>query len=158
MKQIIKLTESDLHRIIANSVNRALREGYHDKVSDEDDEKDDFFDPDGNPPRIKKSGKNKKRGAKLPFEMENTIRRAVIESLNRLIETDCAEVMQTGSGDAQKGTNPEAGQYTTAYGADDETKDRHPGFSVDGKAEWNKNENFSIMRRPMYNPKSGKKK
>lgn len=93
-----------------------------------------------------------------PMAMENTIRCAVKESLNRLIETDCAGVMQTGCGDAPKGTNPEAGQYTTAYEADDETKDRHPGFSVDGKAKWNKNENFSIMRRPMYNPKSGKKK
>ena len=266
MKQIIKLTESDLHRIIANSVNRALREGYHDKVSDEDDEKDDFFDPDGNPPRIRKSGKNKKRGAKLPFEMEgklsrtaikeehglpdsttaiiysdiiedyqaqeiaeeygisekegaaewfkgvademdfaeddmplyrefvmnipelnsklyhdygagyyflvknadpssapmameNAIRRAVRESLNRLIETDCAGVMQTGCGDAPKGTNPEAGQYPVPLGGDEETSDRHQGFSVDGKAKWNKKgSNTSVMRRPMYNPKSGKKK
>ena len=89
---------------------------------------------------------------------ESVVRRAVKESLNRLIETDCAGVMQTGCGNAPKGTNPEAGQYTTAYGADEETKDRHPGFSVDGKAKWNKGGNTSVMRRPMYNPKSGKKK
>ena len=315
MKQIIKLTESDLHRIIANSVKRALREGYHDKVSDEDDEKDDFFDPDSNPPRLSRPGKKRNKNIRLPLEMEgrrsrralterrledsypevyndpnykddsyperydefynaedpiytahngdyngilsmlqqygitdatiededpegeypptlsftvppnnqeaseeiedlvcsrgwrlmfvdpdednggeiwtfgyekddyfdddaytdeyndttdrdldadvyeNTIRRAVRESLNRLIETDCAGVMQTGCGNAPKGTNPEAGQYTVPLGGDEETSDRHPGFSVDGKAKWNKKgSNTSVMRRPMYNPKSGKKK
>lgn len=85
-----------------------------------------------------------------PMTMENTIRRAVRGSLNRLIETDCAGVMQTGAGDAPKGTNPEAGQYTVPFGADAATADRHPGFSVDGKS--------GVQRRQIYNPKSGKKK
>jgi hypothetical protein len=74
-----------------------------------------------------------------------------------LKETDCVGVMQTGCGDAPKGTNPEAGQYTVPLGGDSETSDRHPGFSVDGKAKWNKKgSNTSVMRRQMYNPKSGK--
>lgn len=43
------------------------------------------------------------------------------------------------------------------FGPDKETSDRHPGFSVDGKAKWNKKGgNTSVMRRTMYNPKSGK--
>ena len=97
MKKMIKLTESDLHRIIKESVKKILK------------------------------------------------------------ETDCAGVMQTGCGDAPKGTNPEAGQYTVPLGGDSETSDRHPGFSVDGKAKWNKKGgNTSVMRRTMYNPKSGK--
>ena len=97
MKQVIRLTESDLHRIIKESVKKILK------------------------------------------------------------ETDCAGVMQTGCGDAPKGTNPEAGQYTVPLGGDSETSDRHPGFSVDGKAKWNKKgSNTSVMRRQMYNPKSGK--
>lgn len=32
-KQIIKLTEGDLHKIIRESVNRVLREGWHDELS-----------------------------------------------------------------------------------------------------------------------------
>ena len=31
MKQIIRLTESDLHRIIENSVKRIIREGFFNK-------------------------------------------------------------------------------------------------------------------------------
>jgi hypothetical protein len=95
-KQLIRLTESDLHRIIKESVKKILR------------------------------------------------------------ETDCAGVMQTGCGDAPKGTNPEAGQYTVPFGPDEKTSDVHGGFSVDGQADWNKNTG-NVQRRPMYNPKSGKK-
>jgi hypothetical protein len=91
-KQIIRLTESDLHRIIKESVKKILR------------------------------------------------------------ETDCAGVMQTGCGKAPKGTNPEAGQYTVPFGPDEETQDRHPGFSVDGKVKGK----TSVISKPMYNPKSGK--
>ena len=313
-RQVIRLTESDLHKIIRESVKRVLREGYHDKVSDEDDEKDDFFDPDGNPPRLSRPGKKRNKNVRLPLEMEgrrsritlrerriedsypevyndpdyeddsyperydefynaedptytahkgdyngilsmlqqygitdatiededpegeypptlsftvqpdnqeaeeeiedlvcsrgwrlmfvdpdednggerwtfgyekddyfdddaypdeyndttdrdldadvyeNTIRRAVRESLNRLIETDCAGVMQTGCGKAPKGTDPEAGQFTVPLGADEDTTDRHGGFSVDGQADWNKNPG-NVQRREIYNTKpSGKKK
>ena len=98
-RQIIRLTESDLHRIIKESVKRVLRE--------------------------ENGG-----GA-----------------------TSCANVMQTGSGNAPLGTNPEAGQYTVPLGADKETADRTPGFSVKDKAKWNKNPG-NVQRRPIYNPKS----
>jgi hypothetical protein len=93
MKKIVRLTESDLHRIVEESVKKILR------------------------------------------------------------ETDCAGVMQTGCGDAPKGTNPESGQYVTPFGPDKDTQDRHPGFSVDGKAKGK----TSVISRPVYNPKSGKK-
>ena len=96
-KQVIRLTESDLHKIIKESVKRILRE--------------------------------------------------TIEEENGGGATSCANVMQTGSG--KLGTNPEAGQYTVPFGADSETADRHPGFSVDGKSD--------VQRRQIYNPKSGKK-
>ena len=97
-KQVIRLTESDLHRIIKESVKRILR------------------------------------------------------------ETDCAGVMQTGCGDAPKGTNPEAGQYTVPFGADKDTADRTPGkVAMGGRAKWNVN-NGNVQRREIYDPKSGKKR
>ena len=97
-RQIIRLTESDLHKIIRESVERVLKE----------------------------------------------------DGLAGGGATNCAATMQTGSGKAPLGTNPEAGQYTVPFGADAETADRHPGFSVDGKSD--------VQRRQIYNPKSGKKK
>ena len=130
-RQVIRLTESDLHKIIRESVKRALREGYHDNQNDEDD---DFFNPDGNPPKFKRFGKRKLKE----------------EGMAGGGATNCANVMQTGSGKAPLGTNPEAGQYTVPFGADAATADRHPGFSVDGKSD--------VQRRQIYNPKSGKKK
>jgi hypothetical protein len=218
MKQIIKLTESDLHRIIKNSVKRALRESrtvikedhglpdsttaiiYSDVIEDyqaqeiaeeygisEEEgaaewfkgvaDEMDFAEDDMplhrefvmNIPELNSElyhdygagyyflVKNSEP-SQAPMAMENTIRRAIRESLKRLVETDCAGVMQTGCGDAPKGSNPEAGEYIVPLGGDSETSDRHPGFSVDGKAKWNKKGgNTSVMRRPMYNPKSGKK-
>jgi len=92
-KQIIRLTESDLHKIIREAVKKCISEA-----------------------------------------------------------TDAAGVMQTGSGNAPKGTNPEAGQYTVSFGPDEETADRHKGFSVDGKAKWNNNSG-DVQRKPIYNPK-----
>ncbi len=226
MKQIIKLKESDLHRIIKNSVKRALRESYHYKEGklSRTAIKEDYGLPDSTKAIIyteviddyqaqeiaEEYGISEEEGAaewfkgvadvldyaeddmplhrefvmdipelnsklyhdygvgyyflvknsepsQAPMAMENTIRRAIRESLKRLVETDCAGVMQTGSGNASKGTNPEAGQYTVPLGGDSETSDRHPGFSVDGKAKWNKKGgNTSVMRRTMYGPKSGK--
>ena len=41
-----------------------------------------------------------------------------------------------------------------AFGPDKDTEDRHPGFSVDGEAKGK----TSVISRPVYNPKSGKKK
>ena len=50
MKQIIRLTESDLHRIIKESVNRILKEGVPDPSDflDQDPFYDNYFDDDGN--------------------------------------------------------------------------------------------------------------
>ena len=86
---------------------------------------------------------------------ENDLHNIIKESVKKILsETDCAGVMQTGCGDAPKGTNPEAGQYPVPFGPDKETQDRHPGFSVDGKAKGK----TSVISRPVYNPKSGKRK
>ena len=90
--------------------------------------------------------------SQAPMTIENKVSRVVRESLRRLIETDCAGVMQTGCGNAPKGTNPEAGQYTVPFGPDKETSDRTPGFSVKGKAVGKSD----VQRRQIYNPKSGK--
>ena len=77
---------------------------------------------------------------------ESDLHKIIKESVRRIIkETDCAGAMQTGCGEGTpKGSNPEAGQYTVPFGADKETADRTPGFSV--------------QRRDIYNPKSGKKR
>lgn len=84
---------------------------------------------------------------------ESDLHRIVKESVKKILrETDCAGVMQTGCGDAPKGTNPEAGQPIVPFGPDKDTQDRHPGFSVDGKAKGK----TSVISRPVYNPKSGK--
>jgi hypothetical protein len=89
---------------------------------------------------------------------ESDLHRIIKESVKKILkETDCAGVMQTGCGDSPKGTNPEAGQPTVAFGPDKETSDRHGGFSIDGTAKWNKNPG-NVQRREMYNPKSGKKR
>ena len=90
---------------------------------------------------------------------ENTLSRKIMrEAVKKILrETDCAGAMQTGCGEAPKGTNPEAGQYTVPFGPDKDTSDRTPGFSVNGKAKWNKNTG-NVQRRQIYNPKSGKKK
>ena len=105
-KQVIRLTESDLHKIIRESVKRILKE----------------------------------------------------EGMAGGGATNCANVMQTGSGKAPLGTNPEAGQYTVPFGADKETADRTPGkVAMGGRAKWNVN-NGNVQRREIYNPKSGKKK
>ena len=210
-KQLIRLTESDLHRIIRESVKRIIKEEHGEPdskvaiifldiiedyqaneiaeeygVSEEQAAAEWFketagemdFAEDNMPthrefvmdiPELNSKLYHDYGGgyyflvknadpSSAPMAMENTIRRAVRGSLNRLIETDCAGAMQTGCGNSPKGSNPEAGQYVVPLGGDSETSDRHPGFSVDGKAKWNKGVNTSVVRRPMYNPKSGKKK
>ena len=212
MRQLFRLTEQDLHNIVKSTVLNIIKEGYHDTVSDEDNEKDDFFDPDGNPSKV--PGKKKKGSKKLPFEMEGKTSRhtlkedypfspdedkfdkierqkrreqeiedywrdknerlrakypgrsrewyeAMIDMFENTIKedagagggaTNCAGTMQTGSGNAPLGTNPEAGQYTVPFGPDKETSDRTPGFSVKGKAVGKSD----VQRRQIYNPKSGK--
>jgi len=45
MKKIIRLTESDLHKIIKKSVNRMLHEAYYTPNSDDDiDDDDELYD------------------------------------------------------------------------------------------------------------------
>lgn len=214
-RRFIKLTESDLHRVIENSVKKIL-EGYskpktvficNEILEDykaqemaeeyglsEEEAAIEWFNeitteadfeeqnmpkyskfisdmPDAECELYKDYGAGYYflvRRAHEPLKISNgdktlnTLTNPYTESRyrrtpSRLIETDCAGVMQTGAGNAPKGTNPEAGQYTVPLGGDSETSDRHPGFSVDGKAKWNKKgSNTSVMRRTMYNPKSGK--
>ena len=50
MKQIIRLTESDLHKIVKESVQRILKEGVPDPSDflDQDPFYDNYFDEDGN--------------------------------------------------------------------------------------------------------------
>ncbi len=209
-RQLIKLTESDLHRVIESSVKKILKEYSKPKTvliynaTLEDYEAQEIADEYGvseeeaaikwfngiitdedfeeqNMPKHSKFISNMPytkcelykdfvtgyyfavRNADDSSATLNTLTNPFNENrlkrnINRLNETDCAGVMQTGAGNVPKGTNPEAGQYTVPLGGDSETSDRHPGFSVDGKAKWNKKgSNTSVMRRTMYNPKSGKK-
>lgn len=50
MKKIIRLTESDLHKIVKESVHRILKEGVPDPSDflDQDPFYDNYFDEDGN--------------------------------------------------------------------------------------------------------------
>jgi hypothetical protein len=50
MKKIIRLTESDLHKIVKESVQRILKEGVPDPSDflDQDPFYDNYFDEDGN--------------------------------------------------------------------------------------------------------------
>lgn len=207
MKKIIKLTESDLHRIIENSVKRIIKEAHGEPESYtgliynsilDDYKAQEMADEYGlsaeeaaaewfkgvagemdfaeeNMPKYRefimnipelKSKLYHDYGAGYYFLVKNAdprtssmaMENVIKHSLKKILkETDCAGVMQTGCGDSPKGTNPEAGQYTTAFGPDKETSDRHGGFSIDGKADWNKNPG-NVQRREMYNPKSGKKR
>jgi hypothetical protein len=226
-KQIIRLTESDLHRIIRKSVNKIIREAegldadeYFDEYwHREHGNADDYLKPYGKMPEgydddvdidtadiiaglntndeseiypYLKGIENKASwsafdadrnyrmdGGDEPYDSyayqgernptlgelgnfnvhESRINRIIKESVKRILrETDCAGVMQTGSGDAPKGTNPEAGQYPTAFGPDKDTADRTPGkVAMGGRAKWNVN-NGNVQRREIYNPKSGKKR
>ena len=208
-KQVIRLTESDLHRIIKESVKRIINENHGEpddrtaiiysdiiedyqaqEIADEygisvDEAAAEWFKgvagemdfAEENMPKYREfvmditeleSKLYHDYGAGYYFlvknadpstssmAMESIVRRSVKESIKRLVETDCAGVMQTGCGDSPKGTNPEAGQYTVPFGADKETADRTPGkVAMGGKAKWNVN-NGNVQRRPIYNPKSGK--
>jgi len=208
-KQIVRLTESDLHRIIKESVKRIINENHGEpddriaiiysdiiedyqaqEIADEygisvDEAAAEWFKgvagemdfAEDNMPKYREfvmdipeleSKLYHDYGAEYYFlvknadpstssmAMESIVRRSVKESIKRLVETDCAGVMQTGCGDSPKGTNPEAGQYTVPFGADKETADRTPGkVAMGGKAKWNVN-NGNVQRRPIYNPKSGK--
>lgn len=153
MKQLFRLTEQDLHNIVRDTVLNIIREGYHDTVSDEDDEKDDFFDPDGNPSKV--TGKKKKGSRKLPYEMESK------EGKRTLKEdagtgggaTNCAGAMQTGCGNAPTGTNPEAGQYTVPFGKMQRRKIYSP--KGDAKGDVTKQES-NVDMSPAMARKNGK--
>lgn len=208
-KQIVRLAESDLHKIIKESVKRVINENHGEpddrtaiiysdiiedyqaqEIADEygisvDEAAAEWFKgvagemdfAEDNMPKYREfvmdipeleSKLYHDYGAEYYFlvknadpstssmAMESIVRRSVKESIKRLVETDCAGVMQTGCGDSPKGTNPEAGQYTVPFGADKETADRTPGkVAMGGKAKWNVN-NGNVQRRPIYNPKNGK--
>jgi len=164
-KQVIKLTESDLHRIIKESVKKIIREvavggpnkGWRDSIDGDFPVKQPEWTKDP-----KWDGWNGEDPAWLIKQREMRGKNPWGESRGyskgMLKETDCAGVMQTGCGDAPKGTNPEAGQYPTAFGPDKDTADRTPGkVAMGGRAKWNVN-NGNVQRREIYNPKSGKKR
>lgn len=166
MRQVIKLTESDLHKIIKESVNKILREGWNSNLSPDalDDkaymndlwaEREKMMQDDWERRNIairkKYPGKSREwYEAMLDTFYENKMN--TNKAINEDGATNCASVMQTGCGNAPEGTNPEAGQYTVPFGPDKETSDRTPGFSVKGKAVGKSD----VQRRQIYNPKSGK--
>ena len=172
-KQIVRLTESDLHRIIKESVKKIIKEHEEDPYSLDADEiygdraereyrqsvRDRMFQDDwemrNRRLRQKYPGKSEEwYEAMIDTFYESKTPKRAIEEENGGGATSCANVMQTGSG--KLGTNPEAGQYTVPFGADKETADRTPGkVAMGGKAKWNVN-NGNVQRRPIYNPKSGK--
>lgn len=217
MKQIIRLTESDLHNIIKKSVNKILKEAHGEpdestaliydgiiedykaqEIADEqgiseeeaaaewfkDVAGDGNFEENSMPIHRKYVMDIPEAGAEMYYDygagyyflvkkeridmpgfegtwdaldsLTNPFNESVLREENGGGAPNCASVMQTGSGKSPLGTNPEAGQYTVAFGADKDTSDRHGGFSVDGKAKWNSNPG-NVQRRQIYNPKSGKK-
>ena len=46
MKQVIRLTEGDLHRIIKNTVNRVIKENIRKRRINEDLDDDSLYDPE----------------------------------------------------------------------------------------------------------------
>ena len=74
-KQLIKLTEGDLHRIIKNTVNRVLRESFNDD-EDLDAYAEERMDLEANYDDFP------------PTRNESIIRRAVKESINRILRED----------------------------------------------------------------------
>ena len=163
MRQVIKLTESDLHKIIKESVNKILREGWNSNLSPDalDDkaymndlwaEREKMMQDDWERRNIAIRKKYPGKSREWYEAMLDTFNENTIKEENGGGATNCANVMQTGAGKAPLGTNPEAGQYTVPFGPDKETSDRTPGFSVKGKAVGKSD----VQRRQIYNPKSGK--
>ena len=164
MRQVIRLTESDLHKIIKESVKKILKEEWKFSPDQLDDKAymddyyaqrqkmmDDEWERKNIAIRKKYPGKSREwYEAMLDTFYENKMKPN--KPINEDGATNCASTMQTGCGNAPEGSNPEAGQYTVPFGPDKETQDRHPGFSVDGKAKGK----TSVISKPMYNPKSGK--
>ena len=159
-KQLVRLTESDLHNIIKESVKKILKEWeFSPEQLDDKAYMNDFYAQKDKMFQDDWEMRNRRLRQKYPGKsdewyeaMIDTFYENKMNSKKSINETDCAGVMQTGAGNAPKGTNPEAGQYTVPLGADKETADRTPGFSVKDKAKWNKNPG-NVQRRPIYNPK-----
>ena len=133
MKKIIKLTESDLHEIIKESVNKIIKEWQEDPYSLDADEiygdkaaredafnqkmqmMDDNWEMRNRRLRQKYPGKSEEwYEAMIDTFYENKKAKAAIEEDMGAAggggATNAAGVMQGG------GTNPEAGQYTVPFG------------------------------------------
>lgn len=85
---------------------------------------------------------------------ESDLHRIVRESVNIILEDLGGTSSFSVNSPAGSQSDPTGQQKNhidlPAFGADAETADRHPGFSVDGKSD--------VQRRQIYNPKSGKNK
>jgi hypothetical protein len=171
MKQIIKLTESDLHRIIKESVNKIIKECgidpysldadeiYGDKASREDafNQKMQMMDDDWKIRNIrlrkKYPGKSEEwYEAMIDTFYENKKARAALKEDGGA--TNCAGAMQTGSGNAPLGSNPEAGQYTVPFGKVQRRKIYQPKDKSAGGDVTKQSSNVDMT--PAMNRKDGK--
>ena len=88
---------------------------------------------------------------------ESDLHRIVRESVNIILEDLGGTSSFSVNSPAGSQSDPTGQQKNhidlPAFGPDKDTQDRHPGFSVDGKAKGK----TSVISRPVYNPKSGKK-
>ena len=101
--------------------------------------------------------------------MKKQIVRLTESDLHRIIKESVKTILEDLGGTSSFSVNSPAGSQSDptgqqknhidvpAFGPDKDTSDRHGGFSVDGRAKWNKNPG-DVQRREMYNPKSGKKR
>lgn len=129
-KQVVRLTESDLHKIIKESVKKIIREWdndeYEGRLTDMLDDRayqedlryekerqiEEYWAEKNRRLREKFPGKSEEwYEAMIDMFNENTIKEEVGGGA-----PSCASVMQTGSGNAPLGSNPESGQYTVPFG------------------------------------------
>ena len=85
-------------------------------------------------------------------DLKNIIKESVKIILEDLGGTSSFSV-NSPAGNLSDPTGQQKNHIDVPFGPDKETQDRHPGFSVDGKAKGK----TSMISRPVYNPKSGKK-
>ena len=88
---------------------------------------------------------------------ENELKEIIKESVRIILEDlggTSSFSVNSPAGSVSDPTGQQKNHIDVPFSADEDTEDRHPGFSVDGKAEGK----TSVISKPMYNPKSGKKK
>ena len=168
MKQIIRLTESDLNKIIKESVKNIIREWGDDeregRLTDMLDDR--AYQEDLRSERERQiedywAKKNRRLREKFPGKSEEWYE-AMIDMFNENTikedaagggATNCAAAMQTGCGNAPTGTNPEAGQYTVPFGKMQRRKIYSP--KGDAKGDVTKQES-NVDMSPAMARKNGK--